>query len=210
MSQFFSVHPTHPQARLLARAAQIVQRGGVIAYPTDSTYALGCHIGDKAALDRIREIRGLHPRHHFTLMCRDLSELAAYAMVDNTSYRIIKRYTPGPFTFILKATREVPRRLMSRRRTIGLRVPASPVSLGLLAQLREPMMSTTLLLPGDDYPLTEAEDIRERLEGVVDLIMDAGPCLRELTTVVDLTDGLPEVTRVGLGDFQLSPPEPSP
>ena len=209
MSQFFSVHPTHPQARLLARAAEIAKGGGVIVYPTDSTYALGCHIGDKAALDRIREIRGLHPRHHFTLLCRDLSELAAYAMVDNTSYRILKHYTPGPITFILKATREVPRRLMSRRRTIGLRVPDSPVSLGLLAHLDEPMMSTTLMLPGDEYPMTEAQDIRDRLEGVVDPILDGGPCLRELTTVVDLTDSLPQVTRAGLGDFELSPPKPS-
>ena len=203
MSQFFSVHPTHPQGRLLSRAAEIVRGGEVIVYPTDSTYALGCHIGDKAALDRIRGIRNLHPRHHFTLMCRDLSELAAYAMVDNTSYRIVKHYTPGPITFILKATREVPRRLMSRRRTIGLRVPDSPVSLGLLALLNEPMMSSTLLLPGDDYPMTEAQEIRDRLEGVVDLIIDGGPCLREQTTVVDLTDDLPNVTRAGLAEFEL-------
>lgn len=204
MSQFFSVHPTHPQMRLLARAADIVRDGGVIVYPTDSTYALGCHIGDKAALDRIREIRHLHARHHFTLMCRDLSELASYAMVDNTSYRIIKRYTPGAFTFILKATREVPRRLVhSQRRTIGLRVPDCAISQGLLATLNEPMMTTTLLLPGEEYALTDAEEIRDRLQRSVDLVIDGGPCARDLTTVVDLTDGTPRITRAGLGEFEL-------
>ena len=204
MSQFFSVHPTHPQLRLLARAADIVREGGVIVYPTDSTYALGCHIGDKAALDRIREIRNLHPRHHFTLMCRDLSELAAYAMVDNTSYRIIRHYTPGPFTFILKATREVPRRLMhGSRRTIGLRVPDFAISQGLLASLGEPMMTTTLLLPGDEFAMTVAEDIRDKLEHVVDLVIDGGPCSQSLTTVVDLTTGAPRITRAGLGKFEL-------
>ena len=203
MSQLFSVHPTHPQKRLLARAVDVVRGGGVIAYPTDSTYALGCHIGDKAALDRIREIRALHPRHLFTLMCRDLSELAAYAMVDNTSYRIVRRYTPGPVTFVLKATREVPRRLLSRRRTIGLRVPDSPVSRGLLGLLNEPMMSTSLVLPGDAVALTEAQVIRERLEGVVDAILDGGPCSPEPTTVVDLTDEGPRVTRTERVRFEL-------
>lgn len=203
MSQFFSVHPTHPQKRLLARAVDVVRGGGVIAYPTDSTYALGCHIGDKAALDRIREIRALNPRHLFTLMCRDLSELAAYAMVDNTSYRIVRRYTPGPVTFVLKATREVPRRLLSRRRTIGLRVPDSAVSRGLLTLLDEPMMSTSLVLPGDAAALTEAQVIRERLQGVVDAIVDGGPCSPDPTTVVDLTDDGPRVTRSGRVRFEL-------
>lgn len=203
MSQFFSVHPTHPQTRLLTRAAAIVAEGGVIAYPTDSTYALGCHIGDKAALDRVREIRALHPRHLFTLMCRDLSELAAYAMVDNTSYRIIKRYTPGPITFVLRATREVPRRLMSRRRTIGLRVPNCPVSHGLLALLGEPMMSTSLVLPQDSSALTEADAIRQRLEGSVDLILDGGTRSPDPTTVVDLTGEVPNVTRPGLVELEL-------
>ena len=203
MSQFFSVHPTHPQKRLLARAVDVVRGGGVIAYPTDSTYAIGCHIGDKAALDRIREIRALNPRHLFTLMCRDLSELAAYAMVDNHCYRIVRRYTPGPVTFVLKATREVPRRLLSRRRTIGLRVPDSAVSRGLLTLLDEPMMSTSLVLPGDAAALTEAQVIRERLQGVVDAIVDGGPCSPDPTTVVDLTDDGPRVTRSGRVRFEL-------
>ena len=203
MSQFFSVHPTHPQRRLLTRAAEVLTGGGVIAYPTDSTYALGCHIGDKAALDRVRDIRALHPRHLFTLMCRDLSELAAYAMVDNTSYRIVKRYTPGAVTFVLKATREVPRRLMSRRRTIGLRVPNCPVSHGLLTLLNEPMMSTSLVLPGDENALTEASVIKERLAGSVDLILDGGARSPEPTTVVDLTGDAPRVTRPGLVKFEL-------
>lgn len=203
MSQFFSVHPTHPQTRLLSRAAAVVAGGGVIAYPTDSTYALGCHIGDKAALDRVREIRALQPRHLFTLMCRDLSELAAYAMVDNTSYRIVKRYTPGPVTFVLPATREVPRRLMSQRRTIGLRVPNCPVSHGLLTLLEEPMMSTSLVLPGDAGALTEAEAIKARLARSVDAILDGGPRSAEPTTVVDLTGDLPSVTRPGLVEFEL-------
>ena len=203
MSQFFSVHPTHPQQRLLARAAEMVRAGGVVAYPTDSTYALGCHIGDKSALDRIRNIRRLQPRHLFTLMCRDLSELATYAMVDNSSYRLIRRYTPGPYTFILRATREVPRRLLSPRRTIGLRVPDCPVALGLLAHLNEAMMSTTLQLPGEDFALTEADDIRDRLEHAIDLVIDSGACSRDLTTVIDLTDETPTVARAGLGPFEL-------
>ncbi len=203
MSQYFSVHPTHPQQRLLARAAEIVRNGGVIAYPTDSTYALGCHIGDKSALDRIRNIRRLTTRHLFTLMCRDLSELATYATVNNTSYRLIRRYTPGPYTFILRATREVPRRLLSPRRTIGLRVPDCPVTLGLLAQLDEAMMSTTLLLPGEDFALTEGSDIRDRLEHAIDLVIDGGACSRDLTTVIDLTGDAPSVARAGLGPFEL-------
>ena len=203
MSQYFSVHPTHPQQRLIARAAEIVHDGGVIAYPTDSTYALGCHIGDKSALDRIRNIRRLPSRHLFTLMCRDLSELATYAMVDNISYRLIRRYTPGPYTFILKGTREVPRRLMSRRRTIGLRVPDCPVALALLAQLDAAMMSTTLQLPGEDFALTEGDAIRDRLEHAIDLVLDGGACSRDLTTVIDLTDEAPTVARAGLGPFEL-------
>ena len=203
MSQFFSVHPTHPQQRLLSRAAEIVRSGGVAAYPTDSTYALGCHIGDKGALDRIRNIRRLQPRHLFTLMCRDLSELATYAMVDNASYRLIRRYTPGPYTFILKATREVPRRLMSPRRTIGLRVPDCPVALGLLAQLDEAMMSTTLQLPGEDFALTEGSDVRDRLEHVIDVVLDGGTCSRDMTTVIDLTGDTPTMARAGLGPFEL-------
>ena len=203
MSQFFSVHPTHPQQRLLARAADIVRAGGVVAYPTDSTYALGCNIGDKSALDRIRNIRRLPPRHLFTLICLDLSELATYAMVDNASFRLIRRYTPGPYTFILKGTREVPRRLMSSRRTIGLRVPDCPVTLGLLAQLDDVMMSTTLQLPGEDFALTEGADIRDRLEHAIDLVVDGGACSREQTTVIDLTGDVPTVVRAGRGPFEL-------
>ena len=203
MSQFFSVHPTHPQQRLLARAAEIVRAGGIIAYPTDSTYALGCNIGDKTALARIRSIRRLPTRHLFTLMCRDLSELATYAMVDNISYRLIRRYTPGPYTFILKATREVPRRLMSPRRTIGLRVPDCPVTLGLLAQLNDAMMSTTLQLPREDFALTEGSEIRDRLEHAIDLVLDGGTCSRDPTTVIDLTGDAPTVARAGLGPFEL-------
>ena len=203
MSQFFSVHPSHPQQRLLARAAEIVRAGGVVAYPTDSTYALGCQIGDKTALDRIRAIRRLSARHLFTLMCRDLSELATYAMVDNISYRLIRRYTPGPYTFILRATRGVPRRLLSPRRTIGLRVPDCPITRELLAQLNEAMMSTTLQLPGEDFALTEGGDIRDRLEHVIDLVIDGGVCSRDLTTVIDLTGDAPTVARAGLGPFEL-------
>ena len=202
MSQFFSVHPTHPQNRLLSRAADIVAQGGVIAYPTDSTYALGCHIGDKTALDRIRSIRKLHKRHEFTLVCKDLAALSTYARVDNTSYRIIKHYTPGPYTFVLPATRETPRRLVhSRGRTIGLRVPGSAIAQNLLQHLGEPMMSTTLIMPDDEFALTDAQDIREQLEHAVDVIIDGGPCSRDLTTVVDLSEGLPNVTRQGLGEF---------
>ena len=175
----------------------------MVAYPTDSTYALGCNIGDKAALARIRNIRRLPVRHLFTLMCRDLSELATYAMVDNISYRLIRRYTPGPYTFILKATREVPRRLMSPRRTIGLRVPDCPVALGLLEQLNDAMMSTTLQLPGEEFALTEGGDIRDRLEHAIDVVVDGGVCSRNLTTVIDLTSDAPTVARAGLGSFEL-------
>ena len=163
MSQYLRVHPTHPQGRLVNRAAEIVRDGGVIVYPTDSTYAIGCHLGDKDAVDRIRAIRRLQPDHNFTLMCRDLSELATYARVDNASYRVIRRYLPGPFTFVLPATREVPRRLVHRRRrTIGLRVPGHPIAQALLGALSEPMMSTTLLLPDEDMPVTDVEDRRPR------------------------------------------------
>ena len=203
MSQFFTVHATHPQRRLLVQAAEIVRGGGVIVYPTDSTYALGCHIGDKAALDRIRAIRRLDKLHHFTLVCRDLSELSIYARVDNSSYRILKRYTPGPFTFVLHASREVPRRLVHpKRRTIGLRVPDNVIAQGLLEALGEPMMSTSLIPPGATDALTDPEDIRSEFESRVDLIIDGGACALTATTVVDLTEASPVVTRMGLGVFE--------
>ena len=202
MSQYLRVHPTHPQGRLVNRAAEIVRSGGVIVYPTDSTYAIGCHLGDKEAVERIRAIRRLPPDHHFTLMCRDLSELATYARVDNTSYRVIRRYLPGPFTFVLPATREVPRRLVHRRRrTIGLRAPDHPIAQALLGALSEPMMSTTLLLPGEDMPVTDVEDRRPQLEHAVDVIVDGGAGGPRQTTVVDLTTGEADVLRQGVGEL---------
>ena len=203
MSQFFSVHPTHPQPRLVRQAAEIVRQGGLIAYPTDSCYALGCHIGDKDAMDRLRHVRGIDDKRHLTLMCRDLSEIAAYAMVDNAQYRLLKAATPGSYTFILRATREVPRRLMHpRRKTIGMRVPQHPVAHALLAELNEPMLSATLQLPGDDTPLSEGTDIRARLEKQLDLILDAGHCGIVPSTVIDLTGDSPVVLRVGSGPVE--------
>lgn len=202
MSQYLVVHPTHPQVRLIKRAADIVRAGGVVVYPTDSTYAVGCHLEDKDAMQRVRGLRRL-PRNHFlTLVCRDLSELATYARVDNTSFRFIRHQLPGPFTFVLRATREVPRRLIdARRRTIGLRVPDHPVAQALLAELGEPLMSTTLRLPGEDLPITDIEDRRRALEHAVDVILDAGTGGVRPTTVVDLTDGQMEVTRQGVGQL---------
>ena len=203
MAQFFSVHPTHPQARLIRQAAEIVRQGGLIAYPTDSCYALGCHIGDKDAMDRLRQVRGLDDKRHLTLMCRDLSEIAAYAMVDNSQYRLLKAATPGSYTFILRATREVPRRLMHpRRKTIGMRVPQHPVAHALLSELNEPMLSATLQLPGDHIPLSEGADIRARLEKQLDLILDAGHCGIVPSTVVDLTGDAPVVLRIGSGPVE--------
>jgi tRNA threonylcarbamoyl adenosine modification protein (Sua5/YciO/YrdC/YwlC family) len=200
VAQYFVIHPTHPQPRLLARAAEIVRGGGVIAYPTDSCYALGCHVGDKAAMERLRRIRGVDERHHFTLMCRDLSELGTFARVDNRQYRLLKTLTPGSYTFILEGTKDLPRRILHpRRKTIGLRVPDHPVALGLLAELDEPLLSTTLVLPGDDAPLEDAAAIRRRLEREVDLVLDGGPCGTTPTTVVDLTGAAPEVVREGKG-----------
>lgn len=189
--------------RLLNQAADIVRAGGVIVYPTDSTYALACQIGDKAGLERIRAIRRLDKLHHFTLVCRDLSELSNYARVDNWSYRILKRLTPGPFTFLLQASREVPRRLVHpKRKTIGLRVPAHPIALALLEAVGEPLMSTSLIMPGETIPLSQAEEFRELLEHQVDLIIDGGAGGLTPTTVVDLTDSEPKVARQGLGIFQ--------
>ena len=200
MAQYFVIHPTHPQARLIARAAEIVRTGGVIAYPTDSCYALGCHLGDKSAMERLRRIRGVDERHHFTLMCRDLSEIGTYARVDNAQYRLLRMLTPGSYTFILEGTKDLPRRILNpRRKTIGLRVPDHPVALALLAELGEPLLSTTLILPGDDAPLEDAGEIRTRLERDVELVLDGGPCGTAPTTVVDLTGAVPEVLRAGKG-----------
>ena len=200
MSQYFVVHASHPQQRLLRRAAEILEGGGLVVYPTDTTYALGCHIGDKAALERIRQVRRLDKQHHFTLACRDLSQVSVYARVDNANYRVLRRLTPGPFTFLLQASREVPRRLVHpRRRTIGLRIPGNVISRDLLENLGQPMMTTTMRLPGQDTALTDAGEIRDVLEKTVDLIVDGGSCGVVPTTVVDLTGEAPQVTRQGLG-----------
>ncbi|WIO73315.1 L-threonylcarbamoyladenylate synthase [Porticoccaceae bacterium LTM1] len=201
MTQILTIHPDNPQQRLIRQAVEVVHKGGVIAYPTDSAYALGCHIGDKSALDRIRTIRQLEKKHNFTLMCRDLSELATYARVDNVVYRMLKSHTPGPYTFVLEGTSEVPRRLMHpKRKTIGLRVPDNPITLALLEELGEPMMSVTLHMPGDEYPLTDPYDIRDSLQSRIDLVIDGGYCGLEPTSVLDLTGELPEILRVGMGD----------
>jgi tRNA threonylcarbamoyl adenosine modification protein (Sua5/YciO/YrdC/YwlC family) len=200
LAQFFQIHPTHPQARLVRQAAEIVRRGGLIAYPTDSCYALGCHLGDARALARLRRVRGLDEKHHLTLMCRDLSEIASYAIVDNVQFRLLKSVTPGAYTFILRATRELPRRLLhARRKTIGVRVPEHAVAHALLAELDEPMLSATLSLPGDPRPLQDAAEIRDRLEHELDLVIDSGACGIEPTTVVDLTTDEPLVLREGRG-----------
>lgn len=204
MSQYFAIHPTNPQRRLIAQAAAIVRNGGVIAYPTDSSFALGCHLGDKDAMLRLRRIRGVDENHHFTVMCRDLSELAAFAKVDNAQYRLLKALTPGAYTFILEGTRELPRRLLHpRRKTIGLRVPDNVVALALLVELNEPMLSTSLILPQEEAPLTDAQSVRDRLEHEVDAVIDAGPCGIEPTTVIDLTGSSAEILRKGKGPITL-------
>ena len=201
MSRVLQIHPANPQPRLIARAVARLREGDVIVYPTDSSYALGCQLGDKAAAERIRAIRQTDRRHNFTLVCRDLSEIATYAKVDNQRYRLLKAITPGAFTFILQATHEVPRRLQHpRRKTIGIRVPDNAIVSALLAELGEPIMSCTLILPGDDWPLSDPEEIEERLTNEVDLIIDGGPGQREPTTVLDLTEETPRLARQGLGD----------
>ena len=203
VSQYFAIHPSHPQQRLVRRAAQIVRDGGLVVMPTDTLYCLGCHIGDRRALDRMRQIRQLSDRHLFTLICADLSELATYTRVDNSSYRVLKRYTPGPITFILQATREATRKLVNRKRkTLGIRVPDHPVCQALLAELEEPMLTTSLQMPGADYPVTDPETIRHSLDAQVDLIIDGGHCGTVPTTVVDLTDSVPEVLRPGAGELE--------
>lgn len=201
MSQYFYMHPETPQSRLVKQAVTIVREGGVIAYPTDTCYALGCHLGDKGALERIIRIRQLDERHNFTLICRDLSEIATYAKVDNTEYRLLRNHTPGPYTFILKATGEVPRRILHpKRKTIGIRVPDSAICQALLAELGEPMLTTTLQLPGDEYPMNDPEEVRDRLGKLLDLVIDGGHGSLEPTTVVDLSEGEVELVRVGAGD----------
>jgi len=204
MSQFLEIHAANPQQRLISRAVAVIRGGGVIVYPTDSCYALGCGLGDKTPLERIRRIRQVDQSHNFTLVCRDLSELATYARVDNSAFRLLKTLTPGPYTFILQASREVPRRMQNpRRKTIGLRVPRHPITQALLESLGEPLMSSTLLLPGDELPLTDSREILERLDSQVDLVIDGGYCGLEPTTVLDLTGETPNVLRHGRGDVSL-------
>lgn len=201
MSQFFQIHPDNPQPRLIKQAVELVRNGGVIAYPTDSAYALGCHLGDKSAADRIRRIRRLTDKHNFTLVCRDLSDIGTYAKLDNSQYRFLKANTPGAFTFILKATSEVPKRLLHpKRRQIGLRVPENNIALALTEELGEPLMSSTLILPGEDTPMTDPYEIRQMLEHELDLVIDGGFCGFEPTTVVDLTEDAPVLLRQGKGD----------
>ncbi|MBI4755179.1 MAG: threonylcarbamoyl-AMP synthase [Betaproteobacteria bacterium] len=202
MAQFFTVHPEYPQPRLIRQAAELVQRGGVIALPTDSAYAIGCATGDAHAMQRIRRIRGVDERHHFTLMCRDLAEISFYARVDNAQFRMLKAATPGSYTFILEGSRELPRRILHpRRKTIGLRVPDHPVCQALLAALGGPLLTSTLILPGEDVPLSDPYEIRQRLEKDLDVVIDAGGCGTEVTTVIDLTGGAPEVIRRGRGSL---------
>jgi len=204
MTQYLEIHPQNPEPRLVKRIVQVLLEGGVVVYPTDSTYALGCHIGDKSALERIRRIRQLDDKHNFTLICADLSSLASYAQVPNSAYRILKASTPGPYTFILKATPEVPRRLMHpKRKTIGLRVPAHPVAQAILAAMGEPIMTTSLILPGRDEQLLDPYEMREVLGKQVDLIVDGGACGLEATSMVDLVDGVPVVRREGKGDISM-------
>lgn len=204
MAQFFQIHPDNPQARLIAQAVDMIRDGGVVIYPTDSSYAIGCQIGDKNALERIRRIRQLNEKHNFTLVCRDLSEVSQYTKMDNTAHRIIKSLTPGAYTFVLPATKEVPKRLMHpKRKTIGIRIPDNRIALDLAQQLNEPIMSTTLILPGDDTPLMDPYDMNDTLGNQVDLIIDGGYCGYEPTTVVHMHDGEATLGRIGKGDPSL-------
>jgi len=204
MSQFFQIHPNNPQLRLIKQAVQIIDNGGIVALPTDSCYALVCHLDDKDAVTRLRKIRGVDEKHHLTLLCRDLSEISLYAKVDNRQYRMLKAATPGPYTFILEATKEVPRRLSHpSRKTIGLRVPENSITHALLEELRQPMLGTTLILPDEEEPLTDPEQVRERLAKFVDLVIDGGACSLVPTTVIDMTGDTPELVRQGRGDVAL-------
>lgn len=201
MSQFFHIHPDNPQPRLIVQAAQIIRSGGIVALPTDSCYALVCQLDDKDAVTRLRRIRHVDDKHHLTLLCRDLAEIANYARVDNQQYRMLKAATPGPYTFILEATKEVPRRVSHpSRKTIGLRVPENTIAQELLQELAQPLLGTTLILPGDEQPLTDPDDVRERLEKQVELVIDGGACSFEPTTVIDMTGAQPELRRQGRGD----------
>ncbi len=203
MSQFFQIHPVNPQLRLIRQVVEIVRTDGLIVYPTDSSYALGCHVGDKHSMERIRRIRALDNKHNFTLVCRDLSEIATYARVDNLAYRLLKSLTPGPYTFILRATHEVPRRLQNpKRKTIGIRIPDHPIAQALLEELDEPLMSSTLILPSKEFPETDVEEISEKLKQDVDLVIDGGHCGLEPTTVIDMTGDVPRVTRQGCGKVE--------
>jgi len=204
MLRYFEVHPQNPQTRLIQQAVDAVRDGAVLVYPTDSGYALGCHLGDKDAVDRIRALRELDDKHNLTLVCRDLSEIATYAQVNNQAYRLLKSLTPGPYTFILDATREVPRRLQHpKRKTIGIRVPGHAIVDALLGILGEPLISTTLQMPGDEQPLTDPQEIKERLRNHVDVIIDGGLGSAQPTTIVDLTGPVPEVLRKGRGDTSM-------
>ncbi len=204
MTLFIQIHPENPQQRLLNQAASMLRKGGILVYPTDSCYAIGCHIGDKTASEKIRRIRQLDDKHDFTLMCSDLSEIGLYAKFDNPAFRFIKNLTPGPYTFILEATKEVPRRLLTpKRKTIGLRIPDNKITKDLLSALGEPIISTTLMLPGDDYPLTDPYEMRDLLGSQVNMIIDGGYCGLEPTTVVDMLGETPEVVRKGLGDTRI-------
>ncbi|MVW75523.1 L-threonylcarbamoyladenylate synthase [Pseudomonas xionganensis] len=201
MSQFFQIHPENPQLRLIKQAVEIIRKGGVVIFPTDSSYAVGCHIGDKSAVERIRRLRQLDDKHNFTLVCSDLSQLSLFAKVDTAAFRLLKNHTPGPYTFILNATREVPRMLLHpKRRTIGLRVPSHPIALALLEELGEALMSVSLILPGEELPMSDPYEMRQMLEHQVDLIIDGGFGGLEASTVVSLVDEEPEVLRVGCGD----------
>jgi len=201
MSQYFEVHPETPQPRLVRRAVEIIRAGGLVAYPSGTTYALGCGLGEKAAVERIRALRQLDERHHFTLACRDLSDIGSYTRMDNTAFRLLKAHTPGPYTFVLRATAEVPRRLQhSRRRTVGIRVPDHPVARAILTELGEPLTTSTLLLPDEDYPMTDPAEIRDRIGRQLDAVIDAGPGGLEPSTVVDLSGEAPQVLRHGAGD----------
>lgn len=201
MSQLFYIHPENPQPRIVKQAVEQINQGSVIVYPTDSGYAIGCKLEDKAAMERIIRLRQLDGRHHFTLMCRDLSELSTYAQVDNIAFRLLKNNTPGSYTFLLKATKEVPRRLMNeKRKTIGLRVTSHPVAQALLEALGEPLMSTTLILPGNDFAESDPEEIQDTIGNQVDLILNGGPIGQHPTTVIDLSDGSPVVVRQGVGN----------
>ncbi|PIJ44687.1 L-threonylcarbamoyladenylate synthase [Tatumella sp. OPLPL6] len=203
MSQLFYIHPENPQPRIVKQAVEQINQGSVIVYPTDSGYAIGCKLEDKAAMDRIIRLRQLDGRHHFTLMCRDLSELSTYAQVDNIAFRLLKNNTPGSYTFLLKATKEVPRRLMNeKRKTIGLRVTSHPVAQALLEALGEPLMSTTLILPGNDFAESDPEEIQDSVGHQVDLILNGGTIGQHPTTVIDLSDGAPVIVRQGAGDIR--------